>query len=172
MLHPEYHFDNNRLTAGASYIRRQRDLALHNLKQHKPRPAWQAFGRLLHAAQDFYAHTNYVRLWIALHTGPPELTAPPDLIDPLTPRLLDSKDLYSGRLDWFWETISRVPGLQAYAQRRAPDGSHYCMNLDSPEQGPLFAYAYHAALKRTQVEHTQIRVDLAPTLHAVFDGSG
>lgn len=134
----------------------------------KPQNAWAAFGRLLHGAQDFYAHTNYIRLWIALYTGPPDLTAPPDIIEPLVPRLIESPDLYSGRVDWFWEAASRIPGLEMLSNRLAPDGSHYCMNLDSPDQGPLFTYAYHAALKRTRLEYEQIRDSLEPEFTGAF----
>ena len=50
------------------------------LERSDPRQAWQAFGRLTHTAQDFYAHSNYVALWRERNPA-----APPDQIDALLP---------------------------------------------------------------------------------------
>ena len=64
--HDEYHYDNNAIAASNRYIEKQRILALSALQNEDPPAAWAAFGRLIHTAQDFYAHTNYVDLWLGL----------------------------------------------------------------------------------------------------------
>ena len=67
--HPEYHFDDGRkagvsaLADGLAFVDRQQQLLLTSLQQNNPPEAWKAFGRLGHAVQDFYAHSNYVALW-------------------------------------------------------------------------------------------------------------
>jgi hypothetical protein len=42
------------------------------------------------------------------------------------------------------------------------------MNLDSPERGPLFEYAFQAALKRTRQEFEKAVRGLAIELRAIF----
>ena len=53
---------------GMPILREQRQHILKSLSEQAAIPAWQAFGRLIHAAQDFYAHSTYVRLWFDLHS--------------------------------------------------------------------------------------------------------
>jgi hypothetical protein len=150
--HPEYHFDNNAFILGQEYIESQRLIAMNSahssgLSSSNPRNAWQALGRLLHAAQDFYAHSNYAFLWLDSHKG-----AIPEEIDPLDPHILDSPSLRSGRTYYPLELLSLITALRPMALRLLPHDSHTWMNLDSPEQGPLFAYALCAARKRSSFE--------------------
>lgn len=151
--HPEYHFDENAFAASLAYMEAQRRRIREALTAGRPQPARQAFGRLVHAAQDFYAHSNYVALWLARHPGgePP----PPDTIEPCVPDLLTSPELRSGRLYYPLEVLSFVPITRAWAMARLPRDSHAWMNLDEPERGPLFDYALEAAVKRTRLEYEQ-----------------
>ena len=69
--HDEYHFDNNAIDEGHRYINEQRGFALAALLSPGVLSAWIAFGRLTHTAQDFYAHTNYIPMWLDQHNGTP-----------------------------------------------------------------------------------------------------
>jgi hypothetical protein len=71
-----------------------------------------AFGRLLHTVQDFYAHSNYVDLWLA-QTG----LEPPPAVDALDPRLLHHPQLQIG--DWvFWrDLVFYIPLLGPLVRR-------------------------------------------------------
>ncbi|MFM8320909.1 MAG: hypothetical protein ACKOC5_08350, partial [Chloroflexota bacterium] len=146
--HPEYHFDDCRFAESYAYIERQERLLFIALDNGQTALAWAAFGRLIHCAQDFYAHTNYVRLWSAREqaAGRPSGAAH---IPPLDPELLGSPRLVSGRVFYRWEILSLLPGLRNYAYRHAPAGSHTAMNLDHAGRGPFFALAMAAAERRT-----------------------
>ena len=60
---------------------------------------------------------------------------------------------------------SHVPGGQLAF---LPHDSHGKMNLDSPKQGPRFAYARAAAVKRTQYEFEVLEKILTPEMFAKF----
>lgn len=62
--HPEFHFDDSALAKGNDYIKKQRQIARTALPDGDVQTAREAFGRQLHSAQDFYAHSNYVHLWV------------------------------------------------------------------------------------------------------------
>ncbi len=62
--HPEYHFDQNAFLESWAYIERNRTIVRSALEAGDNILALQALGRLAHAAQDFYAHSNYVALWL------------------------------------------------------------------------------------------------------------
>jgi len=49
-----------------------------------------------------------------------------------------------------------------------PRDSHGWMNLDSPERGPNFPYAFEAAVKRTKIEFERTTRDLPEDLCALF----
>jgi len=148
--HDEYHFDNNAFAESRSYIEEQRGVIYSALQGNNPPAAWTAFGRLTHTAQDFYAHTNYVDLWLARFSGgrPP---SPPE-IDPLMEELINSPDLHSGKLYHPWEVLAFIPIVKRLVIPLLPADSHAHMNLDSPERGERFAYAFEAAVKRTNAE--------------------
>jgi hypothetical protein len=66
---PRFHFDND-ISAGLAFIVAERAKIedLCNLQQgHKLQRA--ILGRICHAVQDFYSHTNYVDLWLKTHGG-------------------------------------------------------------------------------------------------------
>ena len=167
--HDEYHFDNNAFTESRAYIERQRSLVISALQADQAMQAWSAFGRLIHTAQDFYAHSNYVALWLARYG---ESTLPlPDKIDPVDPGLIASPELRSGSIYYPQEALYFVPGLRKFALSILPRDSHAHMNLDSADRGPNFPYAFAAAIKRTQLEFEQMKSQLSPESLLLFTGS-
>ena len=146
--HPEYHFDDNAFAAGQSYLEQQRNLAISAIMINHDFPAARkAFGQLTHAAQDFYAHSNYVFLWEKMHQGMGAVD-----IDPLDPEVLRLPSLRSGHIYYPWEVLSFLPVMGKVFRHLLPRDSHAWMNLDSPSCGPLFDLARQAAVKRTGIE--------------------
>ncbi len=163
--HPEYHFDGNDLPAGLAYIEECRAIAVQNALA-RPAEAWAAFGRLTHAAQDFYAHSNSGALWMeqqALRPKPPsggnstdggrKSRPPPETIDGLDSDLLKHPRLITAKVYLPLEALSFVPGLGALVKRWLPKDSHAWTNLDHPAMGPLFPYSIEAAIQRTVAEY-------------------
>lgn len=152
--HPEYHFDDNAFEQGNAYIEEQRCLILEALSNAAAvEVAWQAFGRLTHAAQDFYAHSNYLQLWV--EQLPPEADPDPEQVSALDPAILEHPELRSGRI-YLIEALTIIPALRPLLQRILPDDAHANMNLDYPERGLLFPYAIEAAVQRTVHEYRQL----------------
>jgi hypothetical protein len=145
--HPEYHFDDNAIPQGLAYIEACRAAAA---RADSPAEAWEALGRLTHAAQDFYAHSNYVTLWKERLDGQP-LPAP-EAIDGLDPDLLRHPRLRTARVYLPLDVLYFVPGLGPLVKLFLPRDSHAWMNLDHPRTGPLFPYAIEAAVQRTVFE--------------------
>jgi hypothetical protein len=164
--HDEFHFDNNAFDASRAYIARQRGLIRPALEAGDPGSAWRAFGRLTHAGQDFYAHSNYVDLWLSCQAK--GMAPSPGEIDPLDPDLMDSPALRSGKLYYPLEVLSFVPGVKKLVIPLLPRDSHAWMNLDSPGRGPLFEYAFQAAFKRTRREFELATRGLTAELHERF----
>ena len=166
--HDEFHFDNSAFDKTYKYIEQQRTLAVESLKKKDVKSAWAAFGRITHTVQDFYAHSNYVTLWLDRFDA--QTPPPPGEIDPLDPSLLHSPDLCSGKtyypIEWlyFWRRT------RALSLRLLPKDSHAWMNLDSPQQGFKFEYAMQAAVKRTRIEYERTMSGLPRELIALFNG--
>jgi hypothetical protein len=150
LLHGEYHFDNNAFEESRGFIESQHAVIRPALERGDAKTAWEAFGRLTHTAQDFYSHSNYVDLWLA--TRPHGMVPGPKEIDPLDDSLVDSPSLRSAKIYWPVELLTLVPGIKRLVIPRMPPDSHSHMNLDSEARGPMFEYAFHAAVKRTRVE--------------------
>jgi hypothetical protein len=165
--HPEFHFDENAFERSRAYMEQNRFQVLRTLERGDTLSAWHAFGRLTHAAQDFYAHSNYVTLW--LERFPADGWPPPVEIDPLDADLLASP-LRSGKIYWPLEPFSWIPALKRFIIPLLPRDSHAWMNLDTPERGPRFAYAFAAAVKRTAHEFEQTTRLVPPELLATFNG--
>lgn len=164
--HDEYHFDNNAFEKSRAYLDEQRALTFSALRSDDIASALSAFGRLTHTAQDFYAHTNYVSLWLARYTDSPP---PPALeIDPVMEDLIASPQLRSGKLYYPLEALYFLPPLRGFAISILPPDSHAHMNLDSAERGPHFEYAFQAALQRTRLEFEQVRSSLSAAELALF----
>jgi hypothetical protein len=164
--HVEYHFDDNAFEQSRAYMEGQRELILPALEAGDARAAWQAFGRLTHTAQDFYAHSNYVDLWLACQANGMEPAA--NEIDPLDDSLVENPSLRSGKMYFPLGLLSFVPGLKKLIIPRMPRDSHAWMHLDSADRGPMFQYAFHAAVKRTRHEFESIRGALSAPLRRLF----
>jgi hypothetical protein len=163
--HNEYHFDNNAIDEGYRYINEQRGFVLAALLSPGVLSAWVAFGRLIHTAQDFYAHTNYIPMWLDQYNDTPP--APPE-IDPVQKSLIENPKIHSGKIYFPMDLLYFVPFLRKFSLALLPSDSHAKMNLDSPKQGPRFAYARAAAVKRTQYEFELLEKILTPEMFAKF----
>ncbi len=163
--HDEYHFDSNAFEKSYAYIEEQRARTISSLMANDVLSAWAAFGRLTHTAQDFYSHSNYVDLWLArqpagAHPTPPE-------IDPVDPDLLHDRALHSGKI-YLLDYLTAIHMLRPLILPLLPRDSHGWMNLDYPERGPKFPYAFQAAVKRTKIEFEKTTKDLPAELVGLF----
>ena len=158
--HDEFHFDNNAFEKSYAYIEEQRALVVSSLRSGDADSAWKAFGRMTHTAQDFYAHSNYITLWLDRFAHSPrggaeregQTPPPPPEVDPMDPGLINSPDLRSGKVYFPFELLYFFRSTRALSLRILPKDSHAWMNLDTPEQGIKFDYAMQAAIKRTVIE--------------------
>src|SRR5262249_38805069 len=107
--------------------------------------------------QDFYAHTNYIALWVQerLRDAMP--------IDPsncdhagLDPDILSHPSLRVAEWQTWRDPFYYVPGV-GHILRRVwlPDGSHESINLDSPSKGAHFDLAVLMARRRTITEYAR-----------------
>jgi hypothetical protein len=166
--HNEYHYDNNAIAESNHYIEEQREMSLSALQKDDLPAAWAAFGRLIHTAQDFYAHSNYVDLWFSNFNG--QTPPPSSEIVPLMDELIHSPDLHSGKLYYPMGVLSFVPFVKRFVIPLLPADSHAHMQLDSPARGERFAYAFEAAVKRTQHEFKITVANLSTSQKAMFRG--
>lgn len=174
--HDEYHVDNNSFKQSNDYMEEQRALTISSLKENDAKSAWSAFGRLTHTAQDFYAHSNYIDLWLSRFDNSPRSKAerggnPPSApheVDPIDPTLLNHTDIQSGKLYYPFELFYYVKPLRRFVLSRIPRDSHAWMNLDSPEQGFKFDYAIQAAVKRTKIEFDKTTLGFSEEMCRVF----
>ena len=164
--HDEYHFDDNAFDRSRAYMEDQRALIRPALEGGDSKAAWQAFGRLTHTAQDFYAHSNYVDLWLSCQ--PNGMVPAAKEIDPLDDSLIDNPSLRSGKMYFPIGFLSFVPGLKKLVIPRMPRDSHAWMNLDSEARGPMFEYAFHAAVKRTRFEFGTVIKTLTKEFNLIF----
>lgn len=161
--HPEYHFDDSAFDEGYAYLEAQRQIIQQILfNDGNLLYAWKAFGRLTHAAQDFYAHSNYLRLWQT--TFPDGELPQPAEVPAIDDSLLSHPDLRSGRIYPGEFLMYIFPPLADWFKQRLPRDAHAWMNLDFPEQGPLFPYAIAAAKKRTLHEYELLAGQITQTL--------
>ena len=128
--HDAYHFDNNAFEKSYAYIEEQRVLTVAALMANDAPAARSAFGRLTHSAQDFYAHSNYIDLWLSLQ--PEGVRPPPKEVYPIHPDLIHTSALRSGKV-YALELLTYIPGLKSLGMSLLPRDSHGWMNLDSPE---------------------------------------
>lgn len=164
--HDQFHFDNNDFNGSRAYIEEQRSLIKPALERGKVLPAWQALGRLTHTAQDFYAHTNYVDLWLVCQ--PNDLQPAPSEIDPLDDALIENPALRSGKFYYPMEAFSFIPVIKKFVIPLLPRDSHAWMNLDSAKRGPMFEYALFAAIKRTKYEYELTAQGLSKAMKSLF----
>ena len=160
--HDEYHYDNNAITKSDNYLVEQRALTRSAIQEEDLAGAWAAFGRLIHTAQDFYAHTNYVDLWLAHFSKDGQMPPPPPEIAPLMEEVIRSPDLRSGKLYYPIEVLAFIPGIKRFVIPHLPKDSHAHMHIDSPARGERFTYAFEAAVKRTRYEFDITIENLSP----------
>lgn len=174
--HDEFHFDNNSFEKSYAYIEEQRALIISSLKTNNAISAWSAFGRLTHSAQDFYAHSNYITLWLSRFDNSPrskaewggEMPPAPPEIDPVDLTLLNSPDLRSSKVYYPLDALYFIRPLRPYVLSRIPRDSHAWMNLDSPAQGFKFDYAMQAAIKRTKIEFDKTTLGFSEEMFRLF----
>lgn len=164
--HDEIHYDNNAIGKGDRYINEQRGLILATLLSQGILGAWVSFGRMLHTAQDYYAHTNYVTLWLEQFDG--AALPPPSEIDPLKKELVRSPKIRSGKVYFPMDVVYMIKPLRPLALKLLPKDSHGWMNLDEPSRGPKFDYAISAATKRTVHEFDLLQKLLPLEMFARF----
>ena len=164
--HDEFHFDNNAFEKAYAYIEEQRALTVSSLQHNDAPSAWSAFGRFLHTAQDFYAHSNYITLWLDRFTR--QALPASSAVDPLDPGLLNSPDLRSGKTYYPFELLYFWRPTRAFVLSWLPRDSHAWMNLDSPEQGFKFDYAMQAVIKRTVVEYQRTTAGFSDGMCRLF----
>lgn len=164
--HDEYHFDGNAFEKSYAYIEEQRVLTASSLMANDTLSAWSAFGRLTHTVQDFYAHSNYVDLWLSCQ--PDGAVPTPSEIDPLDPDLINNPALRSGTIYLPLEAFYHFHSLRPLLMRILPRDSHAWMNLDSPKQGTNFSYAFQAAIKRTKIEFEKTTLGFSEEMRLLF----
>jgi hypothetical protein len=163
--HDEFHFDGNAFEKSYAYVEEQRALTISSLMASDVLSAWSAFGRLTHTVQDFYAHSNYVDLWLSRQTG--ECAPASSAIHPLDPELLNTPALRSGKI-YLLELLMFILPIKSLVKSWLPRDAHAWMNLDSPKQGTHFDYAFQAAVKRTRIEFEKTMKDLPENLYSLF----
>ena len=149
--HPHFHFDSNTFNEGFTYIEAQEKQIIECIVQGDYINARKALGRITHTWQDFYSHSNYIKLWLIDH---PQAT--PEEIDPADSAYIGHPDLRSGKVYGLMEFLALLPILTDLITPLMPEDSHAKMNLDSPASGPLFAFNYQASLKRTRMIYERL----------------
>ena len=166
--HDEYHFDNNAFEESYAYIEENHAQIRTALKGGDVEEAWTAFGRLTHTAQDFYAHSNYIPLWLAQFD---KASAPrPADVDHADQAILTSKSLRSGKLYYPLELLSFIPIIDKLVMPYIPKDSHAWMNIDSPKQGKKFEYTFAAAVKVTKDEFEKVLAGVSEEEQKSFKG--
>lgn len=149
--HDYIHFDGSAFEEGFQYISEQEKLVSEFLEAENYEQAQMAFGRITHSWQDFYSHSNYVRIWSI--NNPKQ--SPKDII--VNDRsIFDYSNFSSGKNYGIIEFFSMVQLFSWFILPFMPADSHAKMNLDSPSSGPLFDFAYWAALYATQAAYESL----------------
>ena len=164
--HDHFHFDNNQLEKSYAYIETQRALVLSSLERGDAESAWRAFGRMIHAAQDFYAHSDYIPRWLSRFDG--QTPPAPGEVDPVSPDILQHPNLHSGKLYYPFEILAFIPPLRKFVLPHLPSDSHAHMNFDDRDDKGIFEYVLQASVKRTRLEFEKTTALLSPELLTQF----
>lgn len=164
--HDHFHFDNNQFEKSYAYIEAQRALVRTSLERGDVESAWRAFGRMIHAVQDFYAHSDYIPRWLSRFNGgtPPA----PGEVDPVSSEILQHPDLRSGKLYYPLEALAFIPLLRKFILPLLPADSHAHMNFDDRDDKGIFDYVFHASVKRTRLEFDNTIALLKPNFSPLF----
>jgi hypothetical protein len=174
--HDHFHFDNNQFEKSYAYIEEQRSLVHTSLERLDAKSAWNAFGRMIHTVQDFYAHSDYIARWLARFDHDPQSGAErgdrtppaPEQVDPVFSEILQSPDLRSGKLYYPFEALTFIPKLGKLFVPLMPPDAHAHMNLDDHDDKGLFNYVFQASVKRTQLEFKQTIGKLSAAQRSLF----
>lgn len=162
--HDQFHVDNNSFAAAEKF---RSELQLHTvaaIQSGDMHSAWRFFGKLAHTVQDFYAHSNYVELYLAKYPG-----KLPEDMDPMDESLIHSDALISGKLYYPFEVITFFKGLPNRILEMFPADSHAKLNKDHP--GRIgFEHARQAAIYRTWLEFLGIKKMLSDDETTQFCG--
>ena len=151
--HDYIHFDGSAFEAGFDYLKQQEQAIIDHLRQDHFSAARLVFGRVTHSWQDFYSHSNYVRLWIEKAEN-----LPPEEIVINDPMIMNHPELKSGENYGLIEFIALIPPFSKWIKPTMPQDSHARMNLDVPDAGECFVYAYAAALKQTVKAFQELKI--------------
>lgn len=164
--HDHFHFDNNQFKESYAYIEEQRALVRASLEHGNAQSAWQAFGRMIHTVQDFYAHSDYIPRWLSRfdRQTPPA----PEEVDPVSSDILQHPDLRSGKLYYPFEILAFIPPLRKFILPHLPADSHAHMNLDDPDDKGFFDYVLQASIKRTKIEFEKTVAELPSSILPLF----
>ena len=149
--HDYIHFDGNAFSEGFEYINSQKLIIIESVSAEDYQAALRALGRMTHSWQDFYSHSNYVKLWCEK-----EKKSNPEDINFNDKEILTRSALKSGKNYGIIEFLAFIPMISNLVFPLMPEDSHARMNLDSPSSGKFFSFAYCAALKRTRHVYKQI----------------
>lgn len=113
-----------------------------------------ALGRLLHTVQDFYAHTNYVALWLSARGDTDSLDDA--TVDGLDPYILAHPRLQTAQWLTWRDPFYYVPVMGKVLRRfHLPPASHEAIHLDSPSRGDAFYLAMAIARQRSRREYAR-----------------
>jgi hypothetical protein len=150
--HDHIHFDNSAFSASFKYLAQQKVHLKSSILGGDYTEARKALGRMTHSWQDFYSHSNYVKLWLEQYGW-----HAPGMITANDPDIINHPWLKSGKIYGILEFAAMLPGFSWFLAGLMPEDSHARMNLDRPKAGRLFPYAYQAALKRTRLVFQEIQ---------------
>ncbi len=165
--HPEYHFDDNKFEEGWGFVAEQHSVIQNSLSKNEIEKAWIAFGRLLHAVQDYYSHSNYIKLWMGKYS--PKKNPKIEEFSGVDEKILNSGGLYTARVYYPLEALTYFEFMRPLLRPFLPADSHANMNLDSPIMGELFPFAMEGARQRSIFEYKKIILNLDPALIKKFN---
>lgn len=165
--HPEFHFDDSEFLRTYAYLANLKSNILDGIGSGSKLADSRAnFGRFTHAIQDFYAHSNYIRLWAQKHQVTPENWNGD--IEFMDKAIINDSQLISGHFYSPWELITFIPFFGRCLIPLFPRDSHAVLNIDSPDKSDWFPLAFKAAELRTRYEagnmFTQIYEDIPQNL--------
>lgn len=166
LFHNEIHFDNNKISEGNQLISDYRSECIDAITSQNFPSARTHFGKLIHTAQDFYAHSNYARLYEKVVLSNKDLRSIE--YDCLSSEINHSKEFKSHTIHFPGDYFCIIPLFARWFGMNLPEDSHTRMNLDSPISDGPFYLAYALAVNRTRIEHQIIITNTSLSLDQVI----